>query len=827
MKFVIKNSCYNICLTLRQLISSIVLISFCWIYFLFCSDKLNSSHIKIVSMKRICLLTTILISTIFTTSVHAQFTNIGRAFYVSLYDNWANQDFAIISNHKATVSFHFFADPSEDFSVEVMPGEVEIVTIPAAVANATFARGHENGDIDNKSLRISADSNIAVTHLIAAGGLDEGSLLYPIHQPFIADQLDTFYCVNGMVEDAPVVTTSAMVVSHYDCVSIEVLPTKPIGGYPAGEPFIVELNEGETFTIGSDSTQQNYTGTRIRVVSSKNQTPISVIIIQDVSYASYPWLFSALTGPCCVDYLYEQILPTQSFDTMFHLVPPFLAMQGLPTVGDIPGIIKIFSIKDDNRIFFDGIHVATLQTGEVFDTLFKEPLVITSDSLITAHEFLPSNNIVTPNNYSDPDQLLLNPIKMGLKESYFKTFDMYNGPTFFRIYHVLTLITRTAGMNVNLDGGNINSLFTPFPSRPEYSYAQLLVDSVVQHHLTSEQECVSYFSAAPPWGGGSTYTVADVARDFHINLAALDSAQLSHTTYNKFCDSTELKGRLGAAAYLWNNGLGSSSITATSSGTFWVTSFFVCDSVTDTFHLTKLITPEPYLTDTILCRGEVITIDYTNPVFDEYQWNTPIAGAQISINSPGIYWIKASSGYENCPDIVDSIAVVRPPDPELEMPNHVVVCDTMEAINLGMFLADLSYQWNTGDTTCCITVDSSGIYEVVVSNACGDTIMRSSEVQFLGCDNCLLVPTAFSPNGDGLNDKFKVVTNCGFSSFQMAIYNRWGQAVFTGFEPNQGWDGTQNGENADVGVYFYYIKATPLLMDEKVIEKKGDLTLLR
>lgn len=778
-------------------------------------------------MKRFCLLTIILISTIFTTSVHAQFTNIGRSFYVSLYNNVGPQDFAIVSKHKATVSFHFFANPSEDFAVEVMPNQVEIITVPVAVAMATFTTGHENGDIDNKSLRISADSNIAVTHLIAAGGIEDASLLYPIHQPFVVDQLDTFYCLNGMVTDVDIMTTAAMIVSHYDCVSIEILPTSPLGGYSAGEPFTIVLNEGETFTIGDDSKQNNYSGTRIRIVSSRQQRPISVFMSQDLSYAAYPWLFSSLSGECCVDYLYEQILPTQSFDTMFHLVPPFLAMQGLPMVGDIPGIIKVFSIKDDNRIFFDGIHVATLQTGEVFDTLFKEPLVITSDSLITVHEFLPSNNIVTVNNYSDPDQLLLNPIKMGLKESYFKTFEMYNVLLFFRIYHVLTLITRTDGMDVNLDGGNINSLFTPFPSRPEYSYAQLLIDSVVQHHLTSEQECVSYFSAAPPWGGGSTYTVADVARDFHINLAALDSAQLSHTTYNQFCDSTELKGRLGAASYLWSSGSTSSSSTATLSGTFWVTSFFVCDSVTDTFHLTKLITPDPYLTDTILCRGEVITIDYTNPAFDEYQWNTPIEGPQISINSPGTYWIKASSVYGDCPDIVDSIEVVRPPDPEFKMPPQITLCDTVESIDLGIFQPGLSYLWNTGDTTCCITVDSSGIYKVVVSNQCGDTIMHSSEVKFLGCDNCLLVPTAFSPNGDGLNDKFKAVTNCGFSSFQMTIFNRWGQAVFTGFESNQAWDGTQNGENADVGVYFYYIKATPLLMNEKVIEMKGDLTLIR
>lgn len=92
------------------------------------------------------------------------------------------------------------------------------------------------------------------------------------------------------------------------------------------------------------------------------------------------------------------------------------------------------------------------------------------------------------------------------------------------------------------------------------------------------------------------------------------------------------------------------------------------------------------------------------------------------------------------------------------------------------------------------------------------------------CCNVAL-PTAFTPNNDGRNDVFRIITN-GHQEIQaFVIVNRWGQKVFESHDQWKGWDGTFRGKNADIGVYNYYIKY--LCSDGQILEKKGDVVLMR
>lgn len=93
-------------------------------------------------------------------------------------------------------------------------------------------------------------------------------------------------------------------------------------------------------------------------------------------------------------------------------------------------------------------------------------------------------------------------------------------------------------------------------------------------------------------------------------------------------------------------------------------------------------------------------------------------------------------------------------------------------------------------------------------------------------------PNAFSPNGDGINDRFTLfgaVPNVTVIN-SLEIYDRWGGQVFDGenLEPNRvaaGWDGRVNGEPAANGVYFY--SASVLFLDGLVLPYSGSFTLLR
>jgi gliding motility-associated-like protein len=68
----------------------------------------------------------------------------------------------------------------------------------------------------------------------------------------------------------------------------------------------------------------------------------------------------------------------------------------------------------------------------------------------------------------------------------------------------------------------------------------------------------------------------------------------------------------------------------------------------------------------------------------------------------------------------------------------------------------------------------------------------------------LFVPTAFSPNGDGRNDFFRVKV-FGLAHFEIAVFNRWGQKVWESRDPSAAWDGYYLGEPVPLGAYAYVI----------------------
>jgi len=86
------------------------------------------------------------------------------------------------------------------------------------------------------------------------------------------------------------------------------------------------------------------------------------------------------------------------------------------------------------------------------------------------------------------------------------------------------------------------------------------------------------------------------------------------------------------------------------------------------------------------------------------------------------------------------------------------------------------------------------------------------------------VPNAFSPNGDGRNDRV-FIKGFGIAKISWRIYNRWGELVFFTNDYMQGWDGKQNGKDLLQGVYHYVLEVE--FSDGRKGTKKGDITLLK
>ncbi|MFB6455134.1 gliding motility-associated C-terminal domain-containing protein [Chitinophaga sp. Hz27] len=115
-------------------------------------------------------------------------------------------------------------------------------------------------------------------------------------------------------------------------------------------------------------------------------------------------------------------------------------------------------------------------------------------------------------------------------------------------------------------------------------------------------------------------------------------------------------------------------------------------------------------------------------------------------------------------------------------------------------------------------------YHLQVSNAQGCIGYDSVSVKFYtGPD--IYVPNAFSPNGDGVNDRFRFIPVGMISYKYFRIYNRWGQELYASTDFKTGWDGTIGGQPAPMDTYIWILDATDV--NGKNIQQKGTVTLIR
>jgi gliding motility-associated-like protein len=120
------------------------------------------------------------------------------------------------------------------------------------------------------------------------------------------------------------------------------------------------------------------------------------------------------------------------------------------------------------------------------------------------------------------------------------------------------------------------------------------------------------------------------------------------------------------------------------------------------------------------------------------------------------------------------------------------------------------------------SITAPGLYTLQVSNSCG--LYQDSILVQTG--NCVLaLPNAFTPNGDGKNDVFRVIQIFPVSRFSMVIFNRWGQEVFATSNISKGWDGSFRGAPQPDGAYVWIVDLT----DSHGVRQtqKGTVVLIR
>ena len=135
-----------------------------------------------------------------------------------------------------------------------------------------------------------------------------------------------------------------------------------------------------------------------------------------------------------------------------------------------------------------------------------------------------------------------------------------------------------------------------------------------------------------------------------------------------------------------------------------------------------------------------------------------------------------------------------------------------------------TYQWQDGSASNPYIITHGGSYRVTVSNKCGTAVKSVSAEEKL----CVVAfPTAFTPNGDGRNDIFRVVNGYDISTFHFIVFNRWGQKIFETTNPQKGWDGTAGARRAENGAYIWFCTYINRSKPSEEVSLKGTVVLMR
>lgn len=202
-----------------------------------------------------------------------------------------------------------------------------------------------------------------------------------------------------------------------------------------------------------------------------------------------------------------------------------------------------------------------------------------------------------------------------------------------------------------------------------------------------------------------------------------------------------------------------------------------------------------------------------------YAWSTGANTRKITTTGFGDYWLEME---QNGCKIRDTISVSASPRPVVTLGADTVICKYSPVVLRTLSSNYDSYLWSTGETTPTIFVNQTGKYLVTVTkNGCeaSDSIL----VKPGDCD--VYIPSAFTPNGDNLNETFGVIDNANVQNFIFQVYNKYGQLIFNTTDITRKWDGTFKGKQVPNGGYVWIISYVD--SRGRKINEQGTVMLIR
>jgi hypothetical protein len=210
--------------------------------------------------------------------------------------------------------------------------------------------------------------------------------------------------------------------------------------------------------------------------------------------------------------------------------------------------------------------------------------------------------------------------------------------------------------------------------------------------------------------------------------------------------------------------------------------------------------------DTLLCPGDVLTLNAgALPTGTNTVWTNNFVGPQQVVTASGMYGATATIG--NCTHS-DSIEVTFADGLSSDLPNEWTICLDEEVEvdpGFGNYLLEIDYFWSNGDSTAVTTMDHEGSLELWATTIC-ETFHLPMQFTVENCDCLAFVPSAFTPDNDGHNDRLIPMLTCDPAEYLFEVFDRWGRVVFRSTDVRKGWIGevqdNLGGEQPDANAYF-------------------------
>ncbi|NRA11196.1 MAG: hypothetical protein HRT57_04485, partial [Crocinitomicaceae bacterium] len=326
----------------------------------------------------------------------------------------------------------------------VVPNVTTTIIIPNNVAE------HNSNDVvDNKGVHITTSDTVSVFAINFATFSADASKILP------KVSLGTNYLVSAYNGLGASNKSEFLIVATEDGTQIQITPSiSTAGGHPAGVPYIIDLDEGETYQVYSLVTTADLTGTLIEA------TPLSGECRPFAVYGGAQ-CSNVPTNCSTCDHMYDQLFPTETWGTEYY-IPPFQS-TGVYTY-------RILARDNATQVSIDGGAPFNMTAGQVIEyNDIAAPRQVVSNSPIQVIQHMQGDGCALN---GDPAMLILNANDQKINEVTFSTVSSLVITT-----HFLNVIVETANVGtVLLDNTPIPvGSFSQFPSNPINSYAQVAV----------------------------------------------------------------------------------------------------------------------------------------------------------------------------------------------------------------------------------------------------------------------------------------------------------------------------------------------------------------